>query len=441
MVGDISKDLMPYTRKILQLLAFSERPLSSTELVNALAIDLTQQPYFDPRNRMPNPREITKFCPGLISIIERLDQPYDNATATRDNATPFDVQLAHFSVKEWLVSRDVHREIADSISVGQAQSDIAKICAAYLLHVVYDASSEDGKGLSAGSKLEAHAQNDASTSDKIRDKLCELYPFAEYSSHFWAVHAASAELQRVTGAFDLTMELLSDTKAFHLISTIMIDRSLQDHMFEITRGLEEVKFSSATTLEKISPLDYASYWGLFKATKTLIEDRVVISDSNPEGTVIKSLTLVCARGHTEIAQLFLSPEHRAKVAKKLSKLGKIPLQKAAESKHEAIVRLLIKENVEYNTVLDTAITRKDIKVLEMFTSIGIEVTVEKRKEIDFVLGRETIRSHKVEHFDTFLLFKDDDANPAAIISVPSGASAPPELRTGSLTMGARQISW
>src|SRR5271170_3834860 len=43
--------------RILQFLTYSERPLSIEEAVDAIAVGTEGDPYFNPRYRMPDPRE------------------------------------------------------------------------------------------------------------------------------------------------------------------------------------------------------------------------------------------------------------------------------------------------------------------------------------------------------------------------------------------------
>jgi hypothetical protein len=43
-----------YAVRILQFLTFSERPLSVEEMVDAIAVNIDGDPYFDLHNRMPD---------------------------------------------------------------------------------------------------------------------------------------------------------------------------------------------------------------------------------------------------------------------------------------------------------------------------------------------------------------------------------------------------
>ncbi|KAK2775415.1 pfs domain-containing protein [Colletotrichum kahawae] len=60
--------------RLLQFLAFSERPLRVKEVVDLLAVDLKEKPMFNPNNRMPIPEEIAGYCSGLVVIGSALPQ-------------------------------------------------------------------------------------------------------------------------------------------------------------------------------------------------------------------------------------------------------------------------------------------------------------------------------------------------------------------------------
>jgi hypothetical protein len=55
---DNSKDAF----KILQWLAYSARPLRIEEMVEVIAVGIEGSPLFDPKNRLPEPRDILIIC-------------------------------------------------------------------------------------------------------------------------------------------------------------------------------------------------------------------------------------------------------------------------------------------------------------------------------------------------------------------------------------------
>src|SRR5690242_4625253 len=57
-LDNLPRDNLAKATRLLQFLAFSERPLRIDEAVDILAVDCTQKPRFKTENRMPKPEEI-----------------------------------------------------------------------------------------------------------------------------------------------------------------------------------------------------------------------------------------------------------------------------------------------------------------------------------------------------------------------------------------------
>ena len=107
---------------IVQILAFSERPLRLEEAVEAIAVDPKGNPRFDPRNRMPEPREISRYCLSLVVVVDRSDSEYDHVSA-------MELQLAHFSVKEYLMSNRLEKGYTDCFQDIRENFPLAQYCA------------------------------------------------------------------------------------------------------------------------------------------------------------------------------------------------------------------------------------------------------------------------------------------------------------------------
>lgn len=55
--------------RTLQLLLFSQRPLCTEGIVDAIAVNSHKRPYLDPKNRMPIPRETSQYCSSLVVFV------------------------------------------------------------------------------------------------------------------------------------------------------------------------------------------------------------------------------------------------------------------------------------------------------------------------------------------------------------------------------------
>ncbi|KAH7080197.1 hypothetical protein BKA63DRAFT_541158 [Paraphoma chrysanthemicola] len=117
-----------YATLILQLLTFSERPIRIEEAVDAIAVEPDGDPYFSPMYRMPDPQEIARYCSSLVTIDVLVRSP------TFRFVDVVVLRLAHYSVKEYLVSDRLDINFAAHFQQGTARSAIAKVCLAYLLH-------------------------------------------------------------------------------------------------------------------------------------------------------------------------------------------------------------------------------------------------------------------------------------------------------------------
>lgn len=145
--------------RILQFLAFFERPLRIEEVVEVIAVDPKGDPRFDSRSRMPEPKEILRYCSSLMAVERRRTSEYGQTMVT-------ELQLSYFSVKEYLTSNRLEKDLMPSFQEISAKASIATICLAYLLQL-------DGKL----PVLE----------------IRKNFPLAQYCARYWMSHAAVTE--------------------------------------------------------------------------------------------------------------------------------------------------------------------------------------------------------------------------------------------------------
>jgi hypothetical protein len=116
----IDESYISDVKKILQFLAFSPRQMNLLELVEVLAVDIDRdEPQFNPENRIPEPKDILSMCSTLV---------------TTTNLTEW-LRLAHFSVKEYLLSDRIKSSKASAYSIDPISGNlfIAQTYLAYLL--------------------------------------------------------------------------------------------------------------------------------------------------------------------------------------------------------------------------------------------------------------------------------------------------------------------
>ncbi|KAF8507548.1 hypothetical protein JB92DRAFT_2680050, partial [Gautieria morchelliformis] len=156
--------------KVLQWLAFSVCAISLAETVEILATNphTTDPCLFSPNKRLLNPREILTICSSLVTIPE--DKNAGRSLLCAKNRE--EVILAHFSVKEYLISEHVRGGCASVFYFNQHMADtvIAETCLAYLLQF-------DKPFPKAGFRLLHRVQD---------------YPLSQYAAKHWTHHAQSA---------------------------------------------------------------------------------------------------------------------------------------------------------------------------------------------------------------------------------------------------------
>jgi len=290
--------------KMLQCLTYSARSLYLDELVDAVTIDLGQQPRFNPRRRCPDMHDLLQPCSSLVSITETIqidtplmtwlvergptyrkfigmDTPESRISAQVGlddaawNSNPH-VRLACFSVKEYLVSKRIQSGRAKLYSLEEvdANSTIADECLAYLL------------------------QNDRTDSSSLRP--LRDYTLAPYAASNWFKHVAFAgEGTRRIAA--LSKELLTENKD---AMTNWLRLYCPDYPSQ--RCLLHDDYPR---LRVETPLYYASIPGLSELLKSLIAEGFdVNADSAHKDNQDSWGTAICAAiwaGHEQVIQSLL----------------------------------------------------------------------------------------------------------------------------------------
>ncbi|KAF8530818.1 hypothetical protein JB92DRAFT_2683973, partial [Gautieria morchelliformis] len=128
-----------YALKLLQWLAFSVDPVSLRLAVEVLATDPDAKtgPLFDPERRFDDPWDILTLCSSLVSVTTVPDHTlWYHEHLKHDQGKLTELRLAHFSVREYLVSESLRTHSKLSFyhcDKKLANTFIAKSCVAYLL--------------------------------------------------------------------------------------------------------------------------------------------------------------------------------------------------------------------------------------------------------------------------------------------------------------------
>lgn len=240
-----------HTIRLLQFLVYSERPLRINEAMDAIAVDLNERPRFKPENRMPAPDEILSYCSSLAVRVER--------KAKHTEATIAEIQLAHFSVKDYLTSNHIEERIAQHFKETIACSSIAEVCLAYLLELEKNLPITE---------------------------IRQSFFLAQYAARYWASYAVIAERD---GQMDIG-----------IMTEFILDSSAYTICYQLYNPGE---IRTADILKASPILDYVSYVGLSRCVRFLLDKGV---DTHAQGGRYgNALQAASAKGHKEVVQLLL----------------------------------------------------------------------------------------------------------------------------------------
>lgn len=238
------------TTRILQFLTFSQRPLRIEELVDAIAVDLEHEPSFDIRSRMPVPMEILRCCSSLVVFSEETGE----------------IRLSHFSVKEFITSKEHKGIFTQSLEKFTANESIIGIITAYML------SLKD--------------------TDVKHYKLKETYHLADYCAEHWVDHARIVE-ENSPNFRQRLLELFSNKESWFFCNKIYNLGGPYDNWTCKVGWPESI----------VEPLYIASSSGL----KYLVKDLLLRgADINADGGKFgTALRVACQEGHPDIARILI----------------------------------------------------------------------------------------------------------------------------------------
>lgn len=296
-----------HTTRILQFLTFSERPLRITEAVDVIAVEIEGVPRFRPKDRMPIPGEILKCCSSLVTLVTKEDQ--------RSGKTWKEIQLAHFSVKEYITSTRLaanassdtektltRASIAVNLEETVARSSIAQVCLAYLLELDQDLSAEE---------------------------IRQSFYLAQYSAQYWSRNTRVAESYSKTVCM-FTAELFSDKSSYKTCYRLY--------------NPEEPWNDQPDERRKLAPaLYYASLEGLYYSVRTLLHQG---ADVNAQGGYYdNALQAASSEGYEHFVQVLL--DNGADVNAQGGHYSNA-LQAASIKRYEKVVQMLLKNGADVN---------------------------------------------------------------------------------------------
>lgn len=398
-LSNIPDDYAEDVRRVLQCLICAFEPLDIQEVAEIVAID-TEEPYYHPEDRYSTPRELLSVCSGLVST--RTSRRYDIFLSGDFKIE--ELRLAHFSVKEYLVSDRVSLSPASkySLDVVSCHGTMADLCISHLLQ--YEEDIYNNQSLTTNSNIEAqesgHEQPKIETFSHFNDRvICERSPFAPYAAMFWSMHLRAAELDDTTPLYAKSMELI--------VNPALLYRIVEYHRawFYIENGfifgdLGILEDSRRTKLIRnrrdahMSPVYYASLVGLDSLVSQLLEVGESANSVGPSGT---ALAVAARYGHMRTVQLLIKMGANVNGQKVLKRrkvgptiLSMTALHATVGRGHEDIADVLLEHGAaidrnrgldgnlgygETNTPLQAAVLRRNTSLVRNLLDRGADVTV------------------------------------------------------------------
>ncbi|KAH7014113.1 uncharacterized protein B0I36DRAFT_425694 [Microdochium trichocladiopsis] len=367
----VPPEYIDHTVRILQFLTYSVRPILLDEVVDAIAVNLKAAAHggrrFDPRDRMPVPAEVIGYCANLVTLVRRDDLVrYDGKTIT----VVEELQLAHFSVKDYLTSNRVVEFLGRAISKKRACTRLAEVCLSYLLEL----------GPST-----------------VAAKLVKDFPFARYAAKFWKVHARQGFPDCDTIAA-LAEELLTNPEKW-LRCYLITNPSLQDTL------PEEKPWHIGRALH------YASYYGLARCVQNLINQG---ADVDGEGGYHgNALFAALAGGQEAIVRVLL--DNGPDVNLPSAAFGRYghALQAASARGQIRIVQMLLQAGAdvngrgdEHDTALTAASRHGHIEIIRILLDAGANVNAAEGR----FYGTALIAASHEGHIETIGILLDAGAH-------------------------------
>ncbi|KAL8856574.1 MAG: hypothetical protein Q9178_006803 [Gyalolechia marmorata] len=298
-------------QKLLRWLVRSTRSLTLDELAECIGIDLQEDnEAMDFDSVETYPENLLKRCSSLVTVSD-------------DGR----VSLAHFTVKEFLVSEATRNDLkAFYVGGEEVETELAQTCLTYLCYNDFIAGSI--------------------ADEEVLEESMSKYRFLEYASTAWGVHAHLSK-GKEDGLLDLTTKLLKSPSEGRGNYEFWLQ------VYQYSKGMHH------SHLAEFRPSFFAASFGLPKTLQELLEDEEENDSSSWTGTDSDPIREAVAQGHTEVVKI-LFEHYEISDETKISQY----LYTASSKGHDDIVRFLLAKGVSVDASGGKQGTALQVAVLE-----------------------------------------------------------------------------
>jgi hypothetical protein len=297
MLADIDKEHIDMAITALKWLVIAERPLELGELAEAVALGLEPRADFDIDNRLPDLTDILRILGSLIAVeVHRIggqDSDYDsdsyshflipasNSDSDSDKPKPVIVGLAHFSVREYLVSTLPKPWSTNHFNEVDLHGFATKACLNYIQF--------------------------------IASETLMLGDLRSYAQGYWYKHAQKCKNHDRTNSAKLIAPFLNSWRwreastALYLrnrndLSTPIIYASLLDldHVCKLLVDEYNSNVNETIQVEAYTPIQIAIFFGNMEDVHEIIEGT---TDIELESTLDSALKLAARKGSAYLLEL------------------------------------------------------------------------------------------------------------------------------------------
>ncbi|KAJ4378694.1 hypothetical protein N0V86_005565 [Didymella sp. IMI 355093] len=310
-------------KRVLSWITFAKRPLTTTELCCALAVE-PEEVEIDP-DSVPDSEDIVSVCAGLVVV--------DQESAI--------IRLVHYTTQEYF------ERIGDTW-VPDSKLRIAETCLTYLCFCAF--------------------QSGSCSSDEEYERRLQEHQFLDYAAKHWGDHARAVEA-------DVTNQVCTFLNSSSLLCAAQV---LRVPVYKY-RGYSK-EYPTAT------PLHELAHFGLTTVAEQVISAQKpitnIVNAKNNRGDT--SLSLAAKQGHHEMVKMLLG--NKADVNAQGGDYGNA-LHAASLGGHEQVVKLLLdnKANINaqgghYRNALYAASLRGHKQVVKLLLDKGADVNVNVQSE-------------------------------------------------------------